>query len=151
MTQFNLADELNRLHALTGSWREVGWALGRSGTYALRVARGDLQPSRAALDAWREWQTGQRQRYSPAPVCPDCGNVHAGRCHGKPVAQVVCLAPDETVRPVARQRRGEPRVSIGGLQPATRSAAQAARQPGETWNTFIQRAIAALAEQEPQA
>jgi len=38
------------------------------------------------------------------PPCPDCGNVHTGRCHNRPVAAVVCLAPDETVRPVAKPR-----------------------------------------------
>jgi len=48
------------------------------------------------------------------PPCPDCGNVHTGRCHGKPVAQVVCLAPDETVRPGA-QPRNPRRTPYGAL------------------------------------
>lgn len=50
----------------------------------------------------------------PGPIvetfaCPDCESdtPHTGRCHGAPVAAVVCLAPDETVRPVAKRRRSQ--------------------------------------------
>ena len=44
----------------------------------------------------------------PVPVepCPDCGHVHTGRCNGKDVAQVVCLAPGETVK---RKAQAKPR------------------------------------------
>ena len=34
--------------------------------------------------------------------CPDCGNVHTGRCNGRPVATVACLAPGEVVRKAPR-------------------------------------------------
>lgn len=42
------------------------------------------------------------------PPCEDCGDVHTGRCNGKPVAAVVTLAPGETARitnSTKRQRR----------------------------------------------
>lgn len=31
------------------------------------------------------------------PACPDCGLVHTGRCHGKPVAAVAVLGPGEKI------------------------------------------------------
>lgn len=39
------------------------------------------------------------------PACPDCGDVHTGRCHGKPVAAVVTLAPGEVVTKAPRKRK----------------------------------------------
>lgn len=39
------------------------------------------------------------------PPCEDCGDVHTGRCNGKPVAAVVMLAPGETVRITNGTRR----------------------------------------------
>jgi hypothetical protein len=32
------------------------------------------------------------------PACPDCGQVHTGRCAGKPVAAVVILSPGDRVK-----------------------------------------------------
>ena len=55
-----LSSELRALHAETGSWRDVGEALGKSGAYAQRVARGTLKPSREALTNWQRWK-GQRK------------------------------------------------------------------------------------------
>lgn len=42
----------------------------------------------------------------PVPPCVDCGSVHHARCYGRPVEEVVVLAPGErVVRPAARPRR----------------------------------------------
>ncbi len=36
--------------------------------------------------------------YHTVPACPDCGSIHTGRCHNKPVA----LRPVRKPRPVTR-------------------------------------------------
>lgn len=103
---------LNELHGATGSWREVGLALGKSASYAMRVARGDLAPSLEAVASWEEYRTGKVLRTMEVPACPDCGDVHTGRCHGKQVIQVVVLAPGERVTAApepAPKQAGKPR------------------------------------------
>ena len=87
-----------------GGWRAVGRLMKVSGAYARQLARGEKPITPTLARAWLEG-TQQITQTAIAPVCPDCGNVHTGRCHGKPVAAVVCLAPDETVRPVAKAQR----------------------------------------------
>jgi hypothetical protein len=79
---------LNDLHAKSASWREVGLALGKSASYAMRVARGDFNPSQDALSSWRHFTSGKAPQFGLVEVCPDCGDIHTGRCHGKPVVRV---------------------------------------------------------------
>ena len=43
------------------------------------------------------------------PPCEDCGDVHTGRCNGKPVAAVVTLAPGEAVKPAPKQAKRQRR------------------------------------------
>ncbi len=126
-----------------GGWRAVGRLMKVSGAYARQLARGEKPITPTLARAWLEG-TQQITQTAIAPVCPDCGNVHTGRCHGKPVAAVVCLAPDETVRPVAKRRRSRATVGIGGLHPEVR-AAHDARRNGKTWNQYLADML-----QEPQ-
>lgn len=76
----------------------------------------------------------------------------------EPAARVLLCAPDLTgvtvrlngsVSIVAADepqpvRSGRSLTSIGGLQPATRTALAALRAPGETWDAFLQRVTALL-------
>ena len=82
-----------------GGWRAVGRLMKVSGAYARQLARGEKPITPTLARAWLEG-TQQITQTAIAPVCPDCGNVHTGRCHGKPVAAVVCLAPDEQCDPL---------------------------------------------------
>lgn len=89
-----------------GGWRAVGRLMKVSGAYARQLARGEKPITPTLARAWLEG-TQQITQTAIAPVCPDCGNVHTGRCHGKPVAAVVTLAPGETVvqaQPARRKR-----------------------------------------------
>lgn len=86
-----------------GGWRAVGRLMKVSGAYARQLARGEKPITPTLARAWLEG-TQQITQTTIAPVCPDCGSVHTGRCHNRPVAAVVCLADGETVRPVAKPR-----------------------------------------------
>lgn len=83
---------LNDLHAKTSSWREVGLALGKSPSYAMRVARGDFNPSQEALSSWRHFISGKAPQFGIVEVCPDCGSIHTGRCHNRPVVRVQIIS-----------------------------------------------------------
>jgi hypothetical protein len=73
------------LHAIgTGRWEHVGWPTVRK--VRVRLGLGDLGDITEAF------------------VCPSCGDVHTGDCHGQPVAAVVVLAPGEAVRRVPIRR-----------------------------------------------
>jgi len=63
--------------------------------------------------------------------CPDCGGVHPGRCHNKPVASVVILAPDERVTSSHPQRKRQPRHTVE-LDDETWHALQDRRLSGES-------------------
>lgn len=91
----------NRRH---GSLRKLAADLGFPTSFA-----GTLSDILRARDNHVSRETENRVRHAlglPAlprrvevPACPTCGEVHvAGDCHGKPVAQVVVLAPGEQVR-----------------------------------------------------
>lgn len=59
-----------------------GYPMSRKTENRMRVALG-LAPLPALVEVY---------------PCEDCGDVHTGRCNGKPVAAVVTLAPGETAR-----------------------------------------------------
>ena len=88
-----LQESLESLHGRLRSWRRVGAVLGCSGSLARLISRGERRPSVEILANWQAFQTGERVLYQPAPVCPDCGSVHTGRCHGKPVGSVIVRPP----------------------------------------------------------
>lgn len=90
-------EELRAFHDKIHSWRLVGETIGRSGTYALRVCRGDLNPVTECLTNWHYFKSGERTILAEVPICPDCGDPHfLGRCHGKP-GDLAMIAPDERV------------------------------------------------------
>lgn len=45
----------------------------------------------------------------PAFACPSCSGLHVGDCHGRPVAEVVCLTAGEVIQPAPGPRRPRPR------------------------------------------
>lgn len=51
-----VSDGLAALYAKTLSWRLVGMAIGKSGTYARLIARGERRPTEAVCAAWHEWR-----------------------------------------------------------------------------------------------
>lgn len=100
------------LHKNGCSWRKFGAAIDVPHGILHAIANGRFQHV--------SWDTVRIVRrhlglFDPGPIvetfaCPDCdeGEPHTTRCHGKPVAAVVCLAPDETVRPGAKPRSPRP-------------------------------------------
>ena len=87
-----LQNALECLYKRLGAWRRVGEILGCSGAHARSITRGERRPGPAILANWQAFQTGERVVYEPAPVCPDCGSIHTGRCHGRPVGEVIVKA-----------------------------------------------------------
>jgi hypothetical protein len=77
----------------------VGNILGISGAYARELAYRKKPLNRQLVERWLMF-TGEMQRTHVVNACPDCAGVHTGRCHGRPVARVVCVKP----RPVTRWR-----------------------------------------------
>lgn len=66
------------LHAIgTGAYEHVSWSTVRK----VRVRLGLADPGEVTMTL----------------LCPDCGSVHTGRCHGRPVVAVVILGPGERV------------------------------------------------------
>lgn len=93
-----LPQDLLALHLQIRSWRKIGDILGYTGAQARLIALGKRQPSEAALVNWHMFCTGERVMFDVAPICPDCGSVHTGRCHGIP-DPVVIIRPQRSPRP----------------------------------------------------
>jgi hypothetical protein len=134
--------EMENFYGKTRSWREVGLAIGKSAAYAMRVVKGTLEPSEEVLGNWYEFRTGKRAIYAMAPVCPTCGSVHiAGDCHGREVASVVTLAPDEAVvkrNGHAAHKPRKPRATVQ-IEPTTREMLRDDKRAGESFDDVIRR------------
>jgi hypothetical protein len=97
-----------------GGWRAVGQKIGCSGAYARQLAMGTKPITPEIAGDWLI-VTGWQVKRHEVDACPDCGDVHTGRCNGNPVAAVVTLAPGETVRitnGTKRQRKTAKRLWI---------------------------------------
>ena len=154
---------LEKFIALTGSQRSRSfWAQYEAGAKALDWQRRNelrravglpkLAPpvadALAAADDATVWQLGALPANRVLLVGRDLphaltiglnGGVHID-------TQVLPVAPATgRVTPITRHPRVT--VGIGGIAPATRSALAAARQPGETWDALLRRAVQALAAQ----
>jgi hypothetical protein len=109
------------LHAIgTGRWEHVAWD-------TLRLVRDKLSLS------------------DPGPVvatlaCPDCGAVHTGRCDGKQVVQVACLAEGERVTDEPLPKPSRPR------KPSGPTAEQRTRRQrlAVTWDAVREAGLRAL-------
>lgn len=96
-------DTLEKLAAVKSgaTWRAAATRLGYAPTYAAtlnKAARGipgAMTP--AAEDALRARLGLAPVRRVEVSACPDCGDAHVGRCHGRPVVAVVILGPGERV------------------------------------------------------
>lgn len=81
------------------SWRELGKELGISHGVLHSFAMGRWEHV-----GWQQFAVIRQALGLPdlelyvTAGCPDCGNVHAGRCHGKPVG-VVIIRPPHAPRP----------------------------------------------------
>lgn len=111
------------------TWRGVAQALGYPPAYAAtlnKAARGIPGAlTRAAEDTLRVRLGLAPVRRIEVDACPDCGSVHTGRCHGRPVVAVVILGPGERIA------RGPARIirRWRDLPAAALAAAIANRQP----------------------
>lgn len=95
------------------SWRFLSESLGYPPSYA-----GTLQKAHNAEDGVMTLQAENilraklglhaRSTYE-VTACPDCGSVHTGRCHNKPIADVVVLAEGERIIKRARKPRTYPK------------------------------------------
>jgi len=90
------------LQARSGSLRETARKLklpeGMCGTLSDILRQRHDHVTRAAENRVRVALGLPPIREYTVPACSSCGGVHTGDCHGKPVAQVVILAPGERVR-----------------------------------------------------
>jgi hypothetical protein len=95
--------ELQALHAkfgemrLPGGWRKVGSILGISGAYARELALREKPLTTELIERWLLF-TGRVRRYREVLACPDCGDAHTGRCHGKPVTRVQIISAKPRIR-----------------------------------------------------
>lgn len=103
-TQIALSERKNG-----SSWRAVSDTLGVHFATLHAVATNDF--GHVSWDAFNRVRLALALQPIPAAItvspCPDCGAVHTGRCHGKPVVQVVTLSPGEQVtrKPIKIIRR----------------------------------------------
>ncbi len=115
---FDPVADLNQLKTQLGTLDAVVIALlphyrypaeARSKGTLSRVLHGERCP--LAVENALRLRAGLQPRWPPRVVdaCPSCGEPHlAGDCHGRPVAQVVCLGPDEVVAPAPAPKRKLP-------------------------------------------
>ena len=125
------------------TWREFAQALGYDKSYAATLNKAARGESGAMTP---NAENVLRARLGLAPVyhvevlpCPDCGAAHTGRCHGKPVAQVVVLAADERIIRKGPKRKRKATKALR-IPPDLWAALNAERQAaGVTWAEYIER------------
>lgn len=83
------------------TWRACATALGYEPAYAAtlnKAARGVPGAMTLIAENILRARLGLSMlRAVTVTACPDCGSVHTGRCHGRPVVQVVTLTAEERV------------------------------------------------------
>ena len=110
-------------------WRDFAVGLGYEESYAAtlnKAARGIPGAMTSAAEDTLRVRLGLAPvRRVEVDACVDCGSVHTGRCHGRPVVSVVALGPGERVtrRPARIIRRWR------DLPAAALAAAITHRQP----------------------
>lgn len=105
---------VNELVLTAGSYRKAAKRLGVSHAAVWNIARG------RGADVSRTTENHVRTALDlpalPARIevdpCPDCGSVHTGRCHGKPVA----VQPVRPRKPVTRWADAPVGVLAGALR-----------------------------------
>lgn len=98
-----IIEEMRAYHARVQSWRVLGAILDKSAAHALQVCRGTrtLQPE--DIERWQAFRDGRTVEYGQAPICPDCGQVHAvGRCGGRSGEPIFVTANMRVVVPKPR-------------------------------------------------
>ena len=120
------------------TWRGVAQALGYPPAYAAtlnKAARGIPGALTSAAEDTLRVRLGLAPvRRVEVDACVDCGSVHTGRCHGRPVVSVVALGPGERVtrRPTRIIRRWR------DLPAAQLAAAITNRQPYQPGGQHVQ-------------
>lgn len=76
-------EEMREYHRKVQSWRRLGAILGKSASYAMQICDGRKRLQAEDSERWQAFRDGRTVEYGQAPICPDCGQVHAvGRCGG---------------------------------------------------------------------
>ena len=89
----NARSKIETAKARLGSWRAVGMWLGNKGkaTACNRLVKHpDFRPSIELVEAIEA--ATLPPAIATVEACPDCGSVHTGRCHGRPVARVQIIS-----------------------------------------------------------
>lgn len=120
-----------------GGWRAVGKILGISGPYAREIALGIKPLTINVATAWLI-ATGASKAQVLADVCPDCGNLHTGRCHGEPGA-VAWIKPDQAIikQPSSKPRRRRKRKGVSISLDLWERMNRERKAAGLTWDEYL--------------